>query len=170
MALGGIFCPHRPQTRSVGFGSFVTFTLALYSHRKIAHLLTSSAEGPVGPRRKRSVSQADRTGCGSAARSAAGKARILRTSSLSRSRAPSRLSNLFGDKTTLLVYRMMFGPQRQAPCPMCTSFLTPWNGTAVNLRERVAMVVTARSPVERLIDFKTQRSFSHLFFRFGQVR
>jgi hypothetical protein len=28
---------------------------------------------------------------------------------------------------------------------MCTSFLNSWNGTAVNLRERVAMVVTARS-------------------------
>src|SRR5215471_10667283 len=66
---------------------------------------------------------------------------------------PTRFSQLFGDKNTLLVYSMMFGPQRKAPCPMCTSFLSSWNGTAVNLRERVAMVVTARSPIERLIEY-----------------
>jgi predicted dithiol-disulfide oxidoreductase (DUF899 family) len=74
------------------------------------------------------------------------------------------LSELFGDKDTLLVYSMMFGPQRKAACPSCTSFLTSWNGTAVNLRERVAMVVTARSPVERLVDYKKQRGLENLNF------
>jgi predicted dithiol-disulfide oxidoreductase (DUF899 family) len=74
------------------------------------------------------------------------------------------LAELFGDKDTLLVYSMMFGPQRKAACPMCTSFLTSWNGTAVNLRERVAMVVTARSPMERLVEFKKQRGLGNLTF------
>jgi predicted dithiol-disulfide oxidoreductase (DUF899 family) len=73
-----------------------------------------------------------------------------------------RLSTLFGDKETLLIYSMMYGPQRKAPCPMCTSFLTSWNGTAVNLRERVAMAVTARSPIERLVEYKRQRGFASL--------
>src|ERR1700743_2242522 len=50
---------------------------------------------------------------------------------------PVRLFDRFGDKSTLLLYSMMFGPQRKTACPMCTSFLTSWNGTAVNLRERV---------------------------------
>ena len=31
-----------------------------------------------------------------------------------------RLSEMFGDKDTLLVYSLMFGPQRKAACPMCT--------------------------------------------------
>ena len=61
-----------------------------------------------------------------------------------------------------MIYSMMYGPQRQAPCPMCTSFLSSWNGTAVNLRERVAMAVTARSPIERLIEYKKQRCFMNL--------
>ena len=77
---------------------------------------------------------------------------------------PVRFSELFGDKDTLLVYSMMYGPQRKAPCPMCTSFLTSWNGTALNLRERVAMVVTARSPIERVADFKKQRGLGNLPF------
>jgi predicted dithiol-disulfide oxidoreductase (DUF899 family) len=75
-----------------------------------------------------------------------------------------RLSGLFGDKDTLMVYSMMFGPQRKGPCPSCTSFLSGWNGTAVNLRERVAMAVTARSPIERLVEYKKQRGFANLPF------
>jgi predicted dithiol-disulfide oxidoreductase (DUF899 family) len=77
---------------------------------------------------------------------------------------PSHFSTLFGDKTTLMVYSMMYGPQRKTPCPSCTSFLSAWNGIAVNLRERVAIVVTARSPIERLVEYKRQRGFANLPF------
>ena len=63
-----------------------------------------------------------------------------------------------------MVYSMMYGPQRKSPCPMCTSFLTAWNGTAVNLRERVAMAVTARSGIQRLSEYKTQRGLPNLAF------
>ena len=58
----------------------------------------------------------------------------------------------------------MYGPQREKPCPMCTSFLTSWNGTARNLRERVAIAVTARSPIERLIGYRNDRDFTNLPF------
>jgi len=77
---------------------------------------------------------------------------------------PTRLSELFADKDTLMIYSMMFGPQRKSPCPSCTSFLASWNGTAFNLRERVAIVVTARSPIERLLEYKNQRGFQYLPF------
>ncbi len=73
-----------------------------------------------------------------------------------------RLSQLFGDKNTLVVYSMMFGPQRERACPMCTAMLTSWDGTARNLRERVALAVTARSPIERLLSFKRERSWQNL--------
>lgn len=72
------------------------------------------------------------------------------------------LSQLFGDKDTLVIYSMMFGPQRERACPMCTAMLTSWEGTARNLRERVALAVTARSPIERLLDFKQERDWQNL--------
>jgi predicted dithiol-disulfide oxidoreductase (DUF899 family) len=75
-----------------------------------------------------------------------------------------RLSELFGDNRTLLVYSMMYGPQRKGPCPMCTSFLNSWNGTAINLKQRVAVVVTARSPIDRLVHYKSQRAYTNLPF------
>ncbi len=77
---------------------------------------------------------------------------------------PVRLSTLFRDKETLMVYSMMYGPQRKAPCPMCTSFLNSWNGTAINLRERVAMAVTGRSPIDRLLEYQKQRGLTNLSF------
>jgi len=73
-----------------------------------------------------------------------------------------RISQLFGDKTTLVIYSMMFGPQREQACPMCTAMLTSWEGTARNLRERVALAVTARSPIERLVEFKKERGWKNL--------
>jgi predicted dithiol-disulfide oxidoreductase (DUF899 family) len=75
-----------------------------------------------------------------------------------------RLSQLFGDKDTLVVYSMMLGPQRERACPMCTAMLTSWEGTARNLRERVALAVTARSPIERLLDFRKERGWQNLQF------
>jgi predicted dithiol-disulfide oxidoreductase (DUF899 family) len=82
---------------------------------------------------------------------------------------PVRLSDLFdnhlfGNKDTLMIYGMMFGPQRKSPCPSCTSFLTCFNGTAINLRERVAIAVSARSPIERLKEYKKQRGLANLPF------
>lgn len=77
---------------------------------------------------------------------------------------PVSLSRLFGKKNTLMVYSMMYGPSRKAPCPSCTSFLSAWNGIAVNLRERMAIAVTARSPIERLMEYKRQRGFGNLPF------
>ena len=74
------------------------------------------------------------------------------------------LSSLFGEKDTLMVYSMMYGPQRKLPCPSCTSFLTAWNGIAVNLRERIAIVVTARSRIERFMEYRRQRGFGNLPF------
>ncbi len=75
---------------------------------------------------------------------------------------PATFSQLFGDKQTLVVYSYMFGPQRQRPCPMCTSLLSAWDGEAADVAQRVSLVVTARSPIGRLADFATERGWRHL--------
>src|SRR6202162_5367742 len=77
---------------------------------------------------------------------------------------PIRFSSLFGNKDTLMVYSMMYGPERKTPCPMSTSFLSSWNGIAVNLRDRAAFAVTARSPIERLVEYKKHSGFANLPF------
>ncbi|MBI1406140.1 MAG: DUF899 domain-containing protein [Caulobacter sp.] len=74
------------------------------------------------------------------------------------------LADLFGDKTTLLTYFWMYGPQRERPCPMCTNLLGPLDANAEDLRQRVAVAVLGRSPVERQVAFATERGWSHLIF------
>lgn len=64
---------------------------------------------------------------------------------------PVTFADLFGDKDTLIIYSWMFGPQRTRPCPMCTSLLNALDPKIHNFDERLSLVVTARSPIERLL-------------------
>jgi predicted dithiol-disulfide oxidoreductase (DUF899 family) len=75
---------------------------------------------------------------------------------------PVGFADLFGDKQTLVIYTYMYGPQRERPCPMCTSLLSAWDGEAQDMMQRVALAVTARSPIERLVAFKKERGWRHL--------
>ena len=58
------------------------------------------------------------------------------------------LADLFGEHDTLVVYSYMFGPQREAPCPMCTSFMGGLDHKIADIRQRVAIAFTARSPID----------------------
>jgi predicted dithiol-disulfide oxidoreductase (DUF899 family) len=77
-------------------------------------------------------------------------------------RGPVSLADLFGDKQTLVTYSYMFGPQRERPCPMCTSLLGAWNGEARDIQQRVGLAVIARSPLEKLVAFKQERGWRDL--------
>jgi predicted dithiol-disulfide oxidoreductase (DUF899 family) len=77
-------------------------------------------------------------------------------------RGPVSFADLFGDKQTLVIYSYMFGPQRERPCPMCTSLLGAWDGEARDVEQRVALAVIARSPIERLVAVKKERGWHSL--------
>lgn len=72
------------------------------------------------------------------------------------------LAELFGDHETLAVYSFMFGPQREAPCPMCTSFMGGFDHKIADIRRRVAIAFTARSPIDRLVAYKQSRGWADL--------
>jgi predicted dithiol-disulfide oxidoreductase (DUF899 family) len=72
---------------------------------------------------------------------------------------PASFADLFGNKQTLVAYSYMYGPQRQRPCPMCTSLMSAWDGEAADIEQRVSFAMVARSPIERLIAFKQERGW-----------
>lgn len=74
------------------------------------------------------------------------------------------LSDLFGTQDTLVSYFWMYGPQRQRPCPMCTNWLGSVNGNAADIKQRVALKIFGRSPVERQKAFAAERSWQNLDF------
>ena len=75
---------------------------------------------------------------------------------------PATFADLFGDRDTLVAYSWMYGPQRRAPCPMCTSLIAALAGEARDIGERASLVVIARSPVERLAAFRRARGWRDL--------
>ncbi|MBC7782083.1 MAG: DUF899 family protein [Proteobacteria bacterium] len=72
------------------------------------------------------------------------------------------LSEMFGDKDTLITYNFMYGAQRERPCPMCTSLLASFDGEMPDILQRVAFAVIARSPIERMVAFKQERGWRYL--------
>lgn len=75
---------------------------------------------------------------------------------------PVTLVELFGDKPTLVIYSYMFGPQREKPCPMCTSFMASLDHKVDDIEQRVALAMIARAPIERLVAAKQARGWRKL--------
>lgn len=75
---------------------------------------------------------------------------------------PVKLSELFGDKDTLIVYSYMYGPATEQPCAACTSILDGLDGEAPHVEQRASLAVVAKSPMARIRDFASQRGWSQL--------
>lgn len=73
-----------------------------------------------------------------------------------------KLSELFGEHETLLLYSYMFGPERDSPCPGCTHLLDCIDGAARHVPQRAALYVAAASPIARLAAWAHERSWNHL--------
>jgi len=72
------------------------------------------------------------------------------------------IEELFGDRKTLIIYSYMFGPQREKPCPMCTSLMASWDHKVADIEQRVALAMVARSPIERLVAARKARGWKGL--------
>jgi predicted dithiol-disulfide oxidoreductase (DUF899 family) len=74
------------------------------------------------------------------------------------------LADMFGRHDTLITYFWMYGPQRERPCPMCTSLLGSFDIPAIDLAQKVSLAVIGRSPVERQLAFARERGWRNLRF------
>jgi predicted dithiol-disulfide oxidoreductase (DUF899 family) len=75
---------------------------------------------------------------------------------------PIRMSELFAGKPTLIVYSFMYGPRMDHACPACTSILDALDGEARHVTQRASMVVIAKSPIARIMDYARQRGWRNL--------
>ena len=74
------------------------------------------------------------------------------------------LAELFGRHDTLFTYFWMYGPERERPCPMCTSFVGSMDRPAPDIEQRLAMAIIGRSPVSRQRAFAQERGWTNLKF------
>jgi len=73
-----------------------------------------------------------------------------------------RFSELFGDKSDLLVYSYMFGPDWQDPCPSCTSVIDGMNACSRHVRQQAEMVVIGKAEPDQLHAIAKERGWSDL--------
>jgi predicted dithiol-disulfide oxidoreductase (DUF899 family) len=73
-----------------------------------------------------------------------------------------RLSGLFGEFPSIMIYSFMFGPERDSPCPGCTHLLDCIEGAARHVPQRAPLYVVARSPIARLAAWAHDRGWDHL--------
>ncbi len=75
----------------------------------------------------------------------------------------TRLSELFeGDKNDLIVQHMMFGPDLDKGCPMCSMWADGFDGIAHHLVDKVNCVVVARAPIAKLRNWGRARGWRRL--------
>jgi predicted dithiol-disulfide oxidoreductase (DUF899 family) len=71
------------------------------------------------------------------------------------------LADLFQERSQLLVYHFMFGPDYKAGCPSCSSIADGFNGIAVHLANHdVTLTAVSRAPLGKLQAFKRRMEWT----------
>lgn len=74
----------------------------------------------------------------------------------------TKFSDLVGTDRSLVVYHMMYGPNWDAGCPMCSSWIDGLHGISHHLAQRVDFVVIAKAPLPKLRAWARHRGWDGL--------
>ncbi|MEO1249648.1 MAG: DUF899 family protein, partial [Pseudomonadota bacterium] len=76
---------------------------------------------------------------------------------------PIKLSELFSPgKNTLVLYSLMYGPDAEGACPMCTALLDSLNGSAPHIEQRVNFAVVAKARLPKIRAWARDRGWTNL--------
>jgi predicted dithiol-disulfide oxidoreductase (DUF899 family) len=71
------------------------------------------------------------------------------------------LADLFGGRSQLLMYHLMFGPEYTAGCPACSAIADGFDGSAVHLQNHdVAMMAVSLAPIAAIQAYKRRMGWS----------
>jgi predicted dithiol-disulfide oxidoreductase (DUF899 family) len=73
-----------------------------------------------------------------------------------------KLSELFGEKNTLLLYSFMYGPGWDNPCPSCTSLMDGFDRSAYQVTRDAAFAGIAKAPAEKINAWAAQRGWTQI--------
>jgi predicted dithiol-disulfide oxidoreductase (DUF899 family) len=74
---------------------------------------------------------------------------------------PASLADLFGGRSQLLVYHLMFGRDWTGACPSCSAIADGFNGFAVHLEHHdVGLVAVSRAPIAKLEAYKRRMGWT----------
>jgi predicted dithiol-disulfide oxidoreductase (DUF899 family) len=75
-----------------------------------------------------------------------------------------KLSELFGDKNSLIIYGFMYGPKMEKACPSCSSIIDALDLESKHISQRTSLVAVAKSPAERIERIRRERGWSRVRF------
>ena len=75
---------------------------------------------------------------------------------------PVRLSELFGDKPTLILYNFMYGPNWDNPCLSCTSLMDGFDRIAYQVTQHAAFCGIAKATAQQINAWASTRSWSQI--------
>lgn len=71
------------------------------------------------------------------------------------------LADLFGERSQLLVYHFMFGPDYQAGCPSCSALADGFDGFAIHLANHdVTLAAVSRAPLGKLLAYRQRMGWT----------
>ena len=74
----------------------------------------------------------------------------------------TQLRDLFGEHDTLVIYHLMFAPEDESACPMCSMWVDGFHGVAHHLAQHVAFAVVGKAPLAKLRDWALHRGWDGL--------
>jgi predicted dithiol-disulfide oxidoreductase (DUF899 family) len=75
---------------------------------------------------------------------------------------PVKFSELFSDKTTLLLYSWMFGPSWDKPCPSCTSLMDGFDRAWYSVAQDAAFAAVAKAQPEKISAWANDRGWTQI--------
>ncbi len=75
---------------------------------------------------------------------------------------PVRFSELFRNKSSLILYSFMFGPSWDNPCPSCTSIVDAFDRMANQVGHDAAFVVVGKAPAPKINDWARRRGWNQI--------
>ena len=75
---------------------------------------------------------------------------------------PVHLSELFGDKSTLILYNFMFGPGWDNPCLSCTSLMDGFDRSAYQVSQDAAFCGIAKAPAKKINQWASSRGWDQI--------
>jgi predicted dithiol-disulfide oxidoreductase (DUF899 family) len=74
----------------------------------------------------------------------------------------TRLRDLFGEHDTLVVYHLMFHPDDDEACPMCSMWVDGFHGVAHHVTRHTAFAVVGKAALPKLRDWALHRGWDGL--------
>ncbi|WP_084216726.1 DUF899 family protein [Pseudonocardia spinosispora] len=72
------------------------------------------------------------------------------------------LADLFGEHDELVVYHLMFHPDDDEACPMCSMWVDGFNGVAAHIGQRAGLAAVAKAPVDKLRAYGRYRGWDRI--------